>query len=372
MKQVFILTQYSLPEHKRNMNAYQRVFYGANYAHIQLLIRRKQSVSRELEERVTLRRAPVENRWLFFAYALFLAIYLRFKGCRIIIAEPSGFAALGFLVKYLAGYFWVLDVWDTPRRRPGLPTRFSDRFTFFLMSFADLYLFSILPQAAPMLKINQEKYVQLYNAIDLRNLPKKPPYRPIKNDNLNLAFIRSTYTYDMGILILIQAAEKLFDMKLNVKIHLVGHIPKYIKDTIFSSRAAPIFKIHGFIPFSPNDKADFFHNIHIGLIPFMSTENLKYTFPIKVLEHLAFGNPVISSDLPGIRTMIIHEYNGLLVEPGKPEELAKAIIRLYHDKTLWEQLAWNALESAKKYDASRKNEIIFQEIFKRARKKNMQ
>ena len=54
MKKVFIITQHSLTEDKRNMNAYQRVYYAADYVEVYLLIRRKQTVSHEIEERVSL------------------------------------------------------------------------------------------------------------------------------------------------------------------------------------------------------------------------------------------------------------------------------------------------------------------------------
>lgn len=366
MEKIFILTQYSLPEYKRNMNAYQRIYYGADYAQINLLIRKKQSISREIEDRVVLHRAPFEHRGLFFIYAVFLAIILRLQGCRIIITEPSGYAGVGFLAKYLAGYFWVLDVWDTPRRRPGLPIRLSDRLVFKIMIFADLFVFSILPEAAPMLNVNHNKLLQLYNAIDLSYMARNIPCRPISNNHLNVGYIRSIYTEDMGLQVLIKAAEKLAAWKCPVSIHLVGNLPVNIIKYIYSSTAANIIKIHGFIPFGPNERADFYQNIHVGVVPFISCENLNYTFPIKVLEHLSQGNPVIASNLPGIRTMIIHEYNGFLVKPGDAEELAEAIQRAQKDRELWKKMAWNALESVKRYDAAVKNQTIFKEIFHRA------
>ncbi len=47
--------------------------------------------------------------------------------------------------------------------------------------------------------------------------------------------------------------------------------------------------------------------------------------PLKVLESMAVGVPVIASDLPAIREIITHAQNGWLVRPDRPAELARAI-----------------------------------------------
>ena len=49
-----------------------------------------------------------------------------------------------------------------------------------------------------------------------------------------------------------------------------------------------------------------------GLVPYMNFEDLKYIYPIKVLEHLSQGNPVIASDLPGLTVMVQDGYNALI------------------------------------------------------------
>jgi glycosyltransferase involved in cell wall biosynthesis len=367
LKKVLIITQYSLPDHKRNMNAYQRVFYGANHAEVHLLIRREQSVSAEIENRVSLHRAPCENRWLFLSYAVLLALLYRFKGCRIILTEPSGFAAVGIAAKFLAGYFWVMDVWDRPRWRTGFheegsPKRFSDWLVFTIMGFADLYLLSVLPRAAKDINPHPGKCLQLYNAIDLSGKASRPPLRSAVDPTLHLAYGRSEFHATMGLQLVIKAAEQLKAMHCPVVIHLVGELPEENESLIKASEAASIFQVHGFIS---ETRAEFFRKIHVGLVPYLAYEDLSYIFPIKVLEHLSQGNPVIVSRVPGLCSMITHEFNGLIFEPGDAEQLAEAIQRLQQDRHLWEKLAWNALESVEKYSAREKNQTIFNEIFQR-------
>ena len=55
-------------------------------------------------------------------------------------------------------------------------------------------------------------------------------------------------------------------------------------------------------------------------------------FGLVLVESLASGRPVVASDLPGVRTVVSHERDGLLVEPRNPAALADAIGTLLHDR----------------------------------------
>lgn len=50
--------------------------------------------------------------------------------------------------------------------------------------------------------------------------------------------------------------------------------------------------------------------------------------PISILEGLSFSLPMVASDVSGISEEVIDGYNGLLVERGNADDVAKAIATL--------------------------------------------
>lgn len=61
--------------------------------------------------------------------------------------------------------------------------------------------------------------------------------------------------------------------------------------------------------------------------------------PNAVLEYLAAGLPVVATRVGGVPEIIEDEICGLLVPPGQPEPLARAILRVLGSDQLWARLA---------------------------------
>lgn len=80
--------------------------------------------------------------------------------------------------------------------------------------------------------------------------------------------------------------------------------------------------------------------------------------PIKIVESMAMGKPIIASDLPVVRELLEHNHTGWLIRPDRPSELARAIrILLAHpeerrkigenaQKKAAESLTWEASAAA--------------------------
>ena len=90
---------------------------------------------------------------------------------------------------------------------------------------------------------------------------------------------------------------------------------------------------HGFV--SPYE---FLVGKDIGLL-YSTDEGMPNT----LLEYMASGNAVISSDLPGVREVFQEQPVGLIVDPHQPDSLKQALTRLLQSAEERQQLARNAL-----------------------------
>lgn len=72
--------------------------------------------------------------------------------------------------------------------------------------------------------------------------------------------------------------------------------------------------------------------------------------PVSVLEAMALGIPVVSTNVGGIPYMIRNEENGLLVEPGNSDAMVEAIINLLQNPELAGRLSKTSREEIEKYD----------------------
>ncbi len=76
-------------------------------------------------------------------------------------------------------------------------------------------------------------------------------------------------------------------------------------------------------------------------------------FSLAVLEALAAGCPILSTDCPGNDEVLIHEQNALMTRVGDTEAMAKELRRLLTDADLRERLRQGAQETAQAYSVER-------------------
>ena len=70
--------------------------------------------------------------------------------------------------------------------------------------------------------------------------------------------------------------------------------------------------------------------------------------PNALLEAMAAGCPIVTTDVAGCRDLIAHQQTGLLVPYGDTQALATAILRLLEDRDLAGRLGRNAAESVER------------------------
>lgn len=87
-------------------------------------------------------------------------------------------------------------------------------------------------------------------------------------------------------------------------------------------------------------------NLPMELMPETYSMSNVVTFPslmegvsLAALEAMACQAPIVASNVGGLKELVDHKETGLLVEPGSPEGLADAVVRLFDDIDLRNRLA---------------------------------
>ncbi|MFP4845652.1 glycosyltransferase family 4 protein [Winogradskyella sp. PE311] len=165
-----------------------------------------------------------------------------------------------------------------------------------------------------------------------------------KMDDLRLLWVRSfsaIYNPALAVLVL----EKLCKDGYNASLTMVGpevdgsldEVKKLAnRDNLDISFTGKLSKKE-WIELSKN------HNI------FINTTNFDNT-PVSVIEAMALGLPVVSTDVGGMPFLISHEKNGLLVPKENVEAMVNEIIRLQSDDNIRLSLIKNARHKVEKFD----------------------
>jgi len=91
-------------------------------------------------------------------------------------------------------------------------------------------------------------------------------------------------------------------------------------------------------------------NLSLGDI-FLNTTNVDNT-PVSVVEAMACGLCVVSTNVGGMPDLVRDGEEGLLVPPNDPEAMAAAVARLLHEPGLAGRLSARGRESAERMDWS--------------------
>lgn len=87
-------------------------------------------------------------------------------------------------------------------------------------------------------------------------------------------------------------------------------------------------------PVPSNEVPAALREMAVGWIPFQDTANNRRTIPLKLLEYMAAGLPVVASDLGYMARIVRASGGGLLAPPGDAAAHAAALTRLLTDESV--------------------------------------
>jgi len=153
-------------------------------------------------------------------------------------------------------------------------------------------------------------------------------------------FFGSLYRYE-GVSWLIQAAAQLrsHGHKFSILIVGRGEDQPAIQDAIRDCKAANYVCNMENVPHE--QIARYYSVVDIAVYPRQSIRLTELVTPLKPLEAMAFGKPVLASAVGGIRELVEDERTGLLFEPGNIADFCRQAERMILSPTLCKSLSEN-------------------------------
>lgn len=91
----------------------------------------------------------------------------------------------------------------------------------------------------------------------------------------------------------------------------------------------------------PMDVPGLLASMNVGLAPYPNQEPFYFS-PLKIVEYMAAGLPVIASRIGDIPMVIADNVDGILVDPGDVQALMDSILHLMHDQELCSRMGAKA------------------------------
>ena len=208
-------------------------------------------------------------------------------------------------------------------------------------------------------KITNSRIFVISNGIDLRNIEKIESYK--KKDYPTIFFL-GYLTKGKGVQDLIKAVQSVKAKIENVKLYVGGIGPykvdleKLVNDLQLNENV--IFL--GYL----NEKEKFAHmkSMDVFVLP-----SYWESFPFVLLEAMACGKPIITTNVGGNPYAVSDGINGFLLKPGDWQKLAEKLILILDDKGLINKMGKESKRRAEFYDwpsISQKTKNLYEKIVK--------
>lgn len=288
------------------------------------------------------------------------------KGCDIIHAQWIFSAFIGLLAKKIIRKPVVVSVRRVNNN--GL-MRFVNKY---VLKNADFVIFNSSYTMKESLKIKRPKmYEVIHNSIDTNK------FRLLKTDlktklglkDKVILFSMGLFVEKKGFLYLIKAMSEIIKRHKNIILLLGGQgkEEKHLKDLVKKLNLNNYIRFLGKIS---ADKTPYFYNIcDVFILPsIVDTKGETETLGVVLLEAMACGKPIVTTNIGGIPDVITREC-GFLVEQKNPKKLAEKIDYLLSNKKVRDKMGINGrkrIEANFKWSREGKKIIdIYQNIRKR-------
>jgi glycosyltransferase involved in cell wall biosynthesis len=205
--------------------------------------------------------------------------------------------------------------------------------------------------------------VAITPGIDLQKVGKimiKRSYEVSSNEFV-VAFVGSLFWWQ-GIDVIIKAMSLLrrLDVGKRIKLVIVGDGPDRRKIEILCNKLGVNCEMVGSLPHIEALKV--LARSHVLVLPRPKTLVTESVLPIKIIEAWALGVPVIVTDHEIFKFYGIRDREHILFCKPEPSDVAKRIIELLYDKSLYFRLSTNSRKIAEKFDYQKIANILLEKL----------
>jgi glycosyltransferase involved in cell wall biosynthesis len=181
------------------------------------------------------------------------------------------------------------------------------------------------------------------NGVSPSDFPVTP--LPVRDGRVPVLLYIGTLADWQGLDIVIKALPKILETQ-PVKLHIIGRgrsrqrkmLAKQIRklgleEHVLVQPAVPHHEVPNLI-----SQAD----ICVAPLALNDRNVTQGACPIKILEYMAAGRPLLASNMPIVRELVREDVDGLLFSPNNPDDLARQAILLLKDMELSQRLAESA------------------------------
>jgi PEP-CTERM/exosortase A-associated glycosyltransferase len=196
----------------------------------------------------------------------------------------------------------------------------------------------ILKDVAQRAGVCADRLFHVPNGVDSARFTPRPRDAALASqigctDIRTIGFLGTFFPWE-GVSWLVSAAAALRSRGVQFKMIIVGDGAEsdLVRKTITDNEAHSFISYVGRVP--QVDVERYYSIMDLLVYPRLSMRLTEFVTPLKPLEAMALGKPILGSGVGGIRELIDSEVTGLLFEPGNIDDFCRQATRLLQDERL--------------------------------------
>lgn len=205
------------------------------------------------------------------------------------------------------------------------------------------YIITVCPQLQETLQqFSSSAIVTIPNGIDLAQIQAIQPFTPFTNPTV---FYVGMLNKRKGVDDLIQAMPSVKNEIKDVRVYIAGTGPEENKLKMLVKRLGLEENVRFLGYITDEKKISYMKSTDVFVLP-----TYWESFPLVLLEAMASGRPIITTDICGNPSAVVDGVNGFLVKPGDWRHLSEKLMCLFKNKELFVKMSEESKKRALQFD----------------------